>query len=790
MRDARFQGFARAATVFCPGRTAGEEDGTEKTLTGPADPFSLLRPIRNNMKQRHTNRFLRAAGRLVSMIATTTGLATAQDVYETLAPMTVLGSSEDIREQVGSAAYLGAEEIREGNHLNVNEVLVKVPGVYVREEDGLGNFPNISIRGADGTRSEKVTVMEDGILAAPAPYSGPAAYMSPRVARMSGVEILKGSSQVRYGPQTTGGVINYLSTPIPEQNTFYGRATFGSDNTWFGHTYYGDTQETSAGKVGYLFELHGQTSDGFRYIDGSSGDTGYELWEPMLKLAFEPDTALKQRFEFKFGYTGMNANESYAGLTEADLARNPNRRYAATLHDNIEVEQFRTHFKWTAEPTDALRIESAVYFNDTSRNWYKLDKANGASIHEILAPGSALGTELGVLRGTAAGTTSVKANNRSYESYGWQNQANYAFETGPVAHDLAAGLRFHYDHQQRRHWLDTYNADGAGNFNFAGRTTIGQDNRLEEIFATAFFIEDSITTGNLTLRPGFRYEWLELDERRTDNATGTSTYADADENLWTAGLGANYRLNDCNNIYGGIYRGISSPGVSDYLGGVEPEESIGYELGFRHEQDHLRLDFTGFFTDFENLISTDTGLAGAPTQNAGEADVYGLETLAQYDAGRAAGLTFGLPVYVAATWTQAEFVGTTPGLAGGGDGIYAGGRDGNEIPYVPEWKLATGVGVDFEKWSANLDAVYTSSTWGTGFNGDPRPAGVTPTSRDGKIDSLLIFNFSGSYSLTDNVKLLGGIHNLFDERGIVSRIPEGPRANAPRTFYAGIEARF
>ena len=738
------------------------------------------------MKRRLTNRFLT----LTCTLVTTTGLASAQDLYETLAPMTVLGSAEEVREQVGSAAFIGPEEIREGNQLNVNEVLNKVPGVYVREEDGLGNFPNISIRGADGTRSEKVTVMEDGILAAPAPYAGPSAYMSPRIARMSGVEILKGSSQVRYGPQTTGGVINYLSTPIPEENSFYGRATFGSNNTWFGLFNYGGTEETSAGKVGYLFEMHGQTTDGFRYIDGSSRDTGYELWEPMLKLAFEPDTALKQRFEFKFGYTGFNSNESYTGLTEADLDRSPNRRYAATLYDNIEVEQFRSYLKWTAEPSDMLRLESALYFSTLTRNWYKLDKVNGASLHEVLAPGSAFGTELGVLRGTAAGTTSVKANNRSYDSYGWQNQANLAFETGSLAHGLAVGLRFHYDNQERRHWLDTFNADGAGNFNFGSQTFDGQDNRLEEVFATAFFIEDSVTMGNLTLRPGFRYEWLELDERRTDNATGIITRSDADENLWTAGIGANNRLNDCNNLYGGNYRGISSPAVSDYHAGVDPEDSNGYEIGIRHEQEHLRLELTGFLTDFQNLISTDTGLAGAPTQNAGEANVLGLETIAQYDAGRAAGFGFGLPTYVAATWTNAEFDGTTPGLAGGSDGVYAGGRDGNELPYVPEWKLATGIGVEFEKWGANLDAVYSSSTWGTGYNDDPRPAGSTPTSRDGKIDPLLIFNLSGTYALTDNITLLAGIHNLFDERGIVSRIPEGPRANAPRTFYAGLEARF
>lgn len=713
--------------------------------------------------------------------------------------MTVLGDKEEIFNQTGSAAFIPAEAIRAANSMNIHQVLAKVPGVYVREEDGFGNFPNISLRGADGTRSEKVTLMEDGILTAPAPYSGPAAYYSPRVARMAGVEILKGSSQVRYGPQTTGGVINYLSTEIPDEETFYAKATFGSYNTLFGHTFYGDTVQTEAGKFGYLLELHGNYSDGFRDIDGTSRSTGFALVEPMLKLSFEPNTALKQRFEVKAGYSSFNGDETYTGLTETDLARDPDRRYAATLYDNIDSEHYLSYLKWIAEPSHEVRLESAVYYSYFKRNWYKLDKVTGAplvkrGIHEILAPGNPFPSELGVLQGTAAGMTDVKANNRSYSSYGWQNQANFRFETGPLAHDLAAGLRFHYDYQDRDHWLDRYSADGFGNFTFASRTREGQDNRLEEIFATAIYLEDEIKTGGLTLRPGIRYEWLELDDRKTTNAIAAPptpasvVKKSGNENLLMGGIGANYELDAANSLFGGIYRGVSSPGAGDYLAGVEQEESVGYELGIRHRRDQLNLELAGFFTDFDNLISTDTGFGGDPTFNAGAAEVFGLESIAQYDAGKAAGLGCGIPLYVSATWTHAEFKGTTPGLAGGGDGIYSGGRDGNEIPYVPEWKLAAGIGIENEKWGANLDAVYSGTTWGTGYNDDPRAG--TQTSRDGKIDALLLFNLSAYYQVNAHVRLLAGIQNLFDERGIVSRIPEGPRANAPRMIYAGFETQF
>lgn len=707
------------------------------------------------------------------------GSATAQDVLQTLEPLKVVGSEEELFKLIGSAAYVGAEDIANSGHTDIGKILAKVPGVYVRDEDGYGNFPNISLRGADGTRSEKLTVMEDGILTAPSPYSAPAAYYSPKPARMSGIEVLKGSSQVRYGPHTTGGVINYLSTEIPDEQKFYSRTTYGTDNTFFNHTWFGDTQETEAGRVGYLLEMHGQTTDGFRKVDGSNQDTGFDLIEPMLKMFWEPNTALKQRIEFKVGYTDLDSNESYTGLTEADLAANPDRRYAATQFDQFASEQWRTYLKWIAEPSDALRLESAVYYNQFSREWDKLDQVNGTALHQALLNPAHVNT----LNGTVAGGTIRTTNNlRDHEGYGWQNQANFKFETGDISHDLAAGIRFHYDRQDATRQRTTFNAIGGGVFTPAvvGAPTF---NGISETFATAVFVEDEMKVGKLTLRPGVRYEWLDLD---FTNAAGTQF--SGNENLFTAGVGSSYELTDRSTLFSGIYQGIASPGPESYLvTGTENEESLGFELGYRYRKDSFNAEVIGFLTDFSQLISTDAGFGFTNTsQNAGEAQVYGLESIVQYDPGVEHGLAFGLPMYVSATYTVAEFTGGNL-VAGGGDGVYAGARDGNEIPYVPEWKLAAGVGVSGEKWEVRLDASYMGSTWGSGFNDDVNP---TPTIRDGKIPALLLFDLTADYQVNDKVKLLAGVLNVFDEREMVSRIPEGPRANAPRMIFGGVEVTF
>jgi len=735
------------------------------------------------MKTQHTCGFLLA-------FLTTGMIATAQESGEgtdigLLEPLVIIGSKDEVYNLAGSAVYLGADEWRSQGYTNINEMLGRVPGVYVREEDGFGNFPNISMRGADGTRSEKVTLMEDGILTAPAPYSAPAAYYSPRASRMSGLEILKGSSQVRYGPQTTAGVINYLSTLVPsgaggpDDPNFYWRSTYGTDNTFFNHLYYGDTVRTENGNFGYLFELLHQKSDGFRDLDGG-GDTGFEVTEPMVKLFWEPNSLLKQRFEFKYGHTDLDADETYVGLSEADFAANPFRRYAGTQFDNIQTEQNRTYLKWIAEPTEQFSFETALYYNDFSRNWYKIRSI------DVTDP-----ADVGLLNGSTPGVMSLRANARDYEAYGFQFAGLYEFDTGPVEHDLAFGARWHYDEIRRFQRDDTITSTGTGSNGFT-ITNIGAPgsggNRSQSAEAVSFWVSDEVSFGGLTLSPGFRYEHVDLEytDFLSDATNTVDSTASGDESYFAPGIGFTYDLTDENRLFGGVFKGFSLAGPRSILkDGIDKEESLGYELGIRHRKEALNAELVGFLTDFDNLVATDTGFGiSNNNRNVGEATVYGVEGFLGYDAGVDRGLGYNVPMYVSATWISAELDSTV--AAGGGENIYGGGTPGSNIPYVPEWKLAAGVGVGFEKWGANLDLTYTSSTFGTA-NNFTRPV----TSQiQGKIDSAFRVDLSAYYQATENIKIVGGIHNLLDEEILSSRIPIGARAAAPRSIYGGFELRF
>ncbi len=493
--------------------------------------------------------------------------------------------------------------------------------------------------------------------------------------------------------------------------------------------------------------------------------------------------------EFKYGYTDLDADESYTGLSESDVDRHPDWRYAATRFDNMKTEHHRTYLKYVIEPTDSLRLEAAAYYNEFKRNWYKLDDADGDGFGSVR---TALLNQAGLdfLQGRGAGRGKVRANNREYELYGFQLAGDWSFDTGTVGHEVHFGTRIHQDEIRRFQRDDYFTQDDTGEIiDFARGEPGSGGNRMQESTAVAFWLQDTVSFGTLSITPGIRYE--HIDQEYTDYAsdsTDTRTGGDSDTlDYFAPGVSFSWDVTDTEQLFGGVFRGVSVPGPRSAIrSGVDLEESIGYELGFRTQQDNSFFgELVWFYSDFDNLIGTDAGFGENNTEtNAGEATVWGFEGSLRYDPLESSGSDLSLPMYVSATWTSAEF--DSDLASGGGDGIYAGATDGAEIPYVPEFQLAVGVGLNTEDWGANLDLSYHSETFGTAQNFDE----PVNSAREGEIDDLLLLDLSGYYQLNENWKLIGGISNLTDERGIVSRVPRGPRSNQGRALWLGAEVEY
>ncbi|MFN7399009.1 MAG: TonB-dependent receptor plug domain-containing protein, partial [Sandaracinobacter sp.] len=158
-------------------------------------------------------RFPLAAARATLALLAGPAMAADADADAEAAPpeILVIGSTERLLDISGSGSVVTSEDLRRSRVLNVNDALRQVAGLFPRDEEGAGARPNIGIRGLNPTRSTKITLLEDGLPLAYAPYGDNASYFHPPIERYSGIEVLRGTSALAYGPQTIGGVINYLT---------------------------------------------------------------------------------------------------------------------------------------------------------------------------------------------------------------------------------------------------------------------------------------------------------------------------------------------------------------------------------------------------------------------------------------------------------------------------------------------------------------------------------------------------------------------------------------------------
>ena len=445
---------------------------------------------------------------------------------------------------------------------DIHQMLRQIPGLNLQEEEGFGLRPNIGMRGSGTDRSAKITLMEDGILVAPAPYAAPAAYYSPTAGRIEALEVRKGSSQIRYGPNTTGGVLNYVSTSIPSDFRLRANFAAGGDNMRKVTANLGDVYRN----FGWLVETFQLRNDGFKTLDGG-GKTGVDVADYLVKLRFNttPTQSFYQEVEVKLGRTEQTGDETYLGLTDADFARTPFRRYAASQVDvfDSEHEQYQVRHLLAARAWDLTTI---AYRNDFYRSWYKLQSVLGSGPASVLANPEAFPGQMSVLTGadSAPNALVVRDNNRTYYGAGLQSVLGFSAGAGALRHAFEIGLRYHRDEEDRFQHEDAYQM-------IAGRMVLtrpgapgSQSNRVSGADAVAVFASDTVTWGAWSLSPGLRYETISLervDYRSTDPArTSPARARRSSLRVVVPGIGVSYAIRPGISLFGGVHKGFAPPG--------------------------------------------------------------------------------------------------------------------------------------------------------------------------------------------------------------------------------------
>jgi Fe(3+) dicitrate transport protein len=701
-----------------------------------------------------------------------------------LSPFNVIGSKEDVPVLEGTGSVLETTDLNAFFHTDVNDILKEVPGVYLRGEEGYGLFPNISLRGVDSHRSAKVTILEDGIPSSPSPFSDPAAYYSPTAGRMSGFEILKGSSQMKYGPNTTGGIINYISTPIPENQKSHLRASYGEYNERVAHAFSGGKTELGPGKLGYLVEIFDHRTDSFKTINSLGNAVGGEAPisknDITLKLGYEFGEG--DYIEFKAGRTDLDADVSYIGLTSEDFAANPYQRYHNTKLDNMDSEQTRYYLRYLKEIDEDTTFKATVFHNEFDRDWYKIGKVgvdnNSTNSIEWKSIGKGAFTStnhINMLRGSGdmndtssysgQGQVNYKHNDRNYKNIGIQASISKQWEN----HTFELGGRYTKDHYTYKDYTeDIYNVSNAGDSSASlsyDSSTLSSKGTAKDRISRAWetYLTDEILLDRLTLSPGIRYTSVEYQ------------YKGAQRSVYDllAGLGGTYDLGE-HLAFAGVHQGHALPGYSAATSNLEEEKSLGFEIGSRGSLSTINYELAYFSTKIKDMIavpSLASGL-GDEASNIGEATIDGIELMLSKDL--ASNSSFSVPLSISSTFTNAEFDTATKPDA---EDRYAGGSPGKKIPYVPEVQYNIRLGLVYENWSSYLNYHWQDEVY-------------TDAANSSIIDEYGTLDWSGFYDIKPGVTLFAKVTNLTDEKYVTSDMPDGLRPGAPRVASLGMEFNF
>jgi len=700
--------------------------------------------------------------------------AYAEMEMNTVETVTIVGSQEDV---AGSATVLSNEDLAKMVDTDIHKILSAVPGVYVRTEDGYGLRPNISIRGTAPDRSGKITLMEDGVLIAPAPYTSASAYYFPTTGRINAVEVLKGPAAITQGPSTIGGAINMISTPIPEANGGFVTQELGSDGLSRTHATYGVNNGTLSG----LVEIHENSADGFDSIMNVGGDTGFDKSDFLAKLRY---TSGVHELTFKMLDIDETSNQTYVGLTQSSFENSPRKRYGMSAYDVMNNDGEQTSFAYVGN-FEAFTLTATTWSNDYHRDWFKVDKANSTKAHgvedgidEVIAAANGGDANAqAILDGNLAVTVKLKHNNRFYTNEGMQ--FNLSKEIGNNA--VTFGYRDMEDSESRLQSYEcTDQAVGGSLSALVSCSTgfTGSNNRLRTTTATSWFIQDTITMGALAVTVGYRSEEFDKVELRWDDGVPTRTMLNSSYpknssgDYTTSGVGATYDLNDNVKLVAGFHQGMSP------VFGGDAEQADNMELGFRYNKDVTALEVMYFASDYANLVGECKNSSGGDceagdTFSGGEVDVSGFEVTASTVVDGPDSISY--PMALTYARTSSEFQSSF-------DSDYFGTvASGDDVPYLPASQLAAVVGfVTDTGLSGDMRLVKYGSTCSTAQCGEFE-----------NIESYTFLDLSLRQKLSESMTLYTVVENINDDVDIVSRAPKnGARSQKPKSIKVGFTYNF
>ena len=636
----------------------------------------------------------------------------------------------------GAIDIISPEEMEMIQPASLQDALKTVPGVNARDEEGYGAIPNIGIRGLSPNRSTKVLILEDGAPIQPSLFLSNASYYSPPVERISSIEVLKGATGLRYGPNTIGGVINYQSkTPLKDGIV---KGKLGSHGYRLLELEAGTSSEQKS--MGGGINLITSEANGFR-------NNGYRMNDILVKGGMA--IGQSQWLGLKLTRYENEINTSYVGLRPDEFIHTPTKNPAPD--DQFLSNRTSFDINHELEIDTSTKLKTLMYWSQLERNFWRRDVASKTR----------QGTSFVDCGGTAY---CVTGRNRNFDMLGIDSRLFTNYQAFGIQNESEIGVRLHSETMS--------NKTERSNAGPRARTGVITGNENNDAKAVALYLQNRfLFTDQFAVTPGVRVE--SYRQNRKNEMNGVQGQANNTELV--PGIGATWQLAPELQLYSSVYKGFAPAMISAAISGdgvdqkLDAERSMNIEFGFRGQAQKWTYEGAAFRMDFSNQIVNQALSGGISKTNGGQSLHQGAEGALGY------AITSAWSVLANATYIPvAEFKGGTLGPIG------------NRIPYTP--KLTGNLGLNYSKdgLKSFLNAYHVSSQYADSAN-------TVEESNDGTkglIPSFTTLNWSVVYSPKRDIKLFGVVRNLFDKKFISGRSPDGIFPGAERNFELGLAYQF
>lgn len=688
------------------------------------------------------------------------------------------GTPESLSEIPGSIERLDARTLENARVFNFAEALRKIAGVHVRDEEGFGLRPNVGIRGTNPTRSTKVLFLEDGLPLSYAPYGDNASYYHPPVERYESIEVLKGSGQIQYGPQTIAGVINYITPNPPEKPTFNLKLEGGNQSFFNGGAGFGGT----VGKFGGIANFNHKRGDGARE------NINHKLYDFFSKATY----ALNSRNALTAKFTAFreDSNQTYTGATEAEFRANP--RGNIFKNDFFNTRRYGFALQHVGVFTPNVNLTTNLYSNYFTRDWWRQTSNSSQRPNRLTVDPDC--RSLADLNTTCGNEGRL----RDYLMVGFEPRLNANFNLGEVRNEFNVGFRVHSEDQERLQ----KNGDLPNS-----RDGVIVENNERQALAYSGFIQNRFVWRDFAFTPGVRIERIKFERANRLANSGAGVTGETSITQVIPGFGIAYSGLARTTIFAGAHRGFSPPRVEDIItnsGGVvelDSELSWNYEVGVRARPIRgFEIASTFFRNDYENQIVAASIAGGAAFTNGGETLQQGFEFSTQIDSGTITRSPHNFYFRAAYTFLPiAEFRGTRLSSVTSASilNIYcpaarrvsstACSITENRLPYAPRTLLTSSVGYSHP---IGFDGFVENVLIGRQFGDDLNAVNPSANAQIGAIPAQTYWNATANYKVEKwRTTFFVTGKNLFDRIFIVDRI-RGILPSQGRLIQGGVKVSF